>query len=89
MIRADGGTRTASITGSLVALGLAVQRLAGLSLARSPCALIVTRIRTDMSDLLMLSARPMPLPGSPNIAENQIASHARYGESALAFRDPE
>ena len=25
-----------------------------------------------MSDLLLLSARRMPLPGSPNIAENQI-----------------
>jgi ribonuclease PH len=37
VIRADGGTRTASITGSLVALGLAFQRLAGLkSLRRNP-----------------------------------------------------
>ena len=37
VIRADGGTRTASITGSLVALGLAFQRLAGLkALRRSP-----------------------------------------------------
>jgi len=42
-----------------------------------------------MSDLLLLSARLMPLPGSPNIAEDQIVSHARYGEPALAFRDPE
>jgi ribonuclease PH len=29
VIRADGGTRTASVTGSLVALGLAVQKLQG------------------------------------------------------------
>ena len=29
VIRADGGTRTASVTGSLVALGLAVQKLLG------------------------------------------------------------
>ena len=37
VIRADGGTRTASITGSLVALGLAFQRLAGLkALRRNP-----------------------------------------------------
>ena len=42
-----------------------------------------------MSNPLLLSARLMPLPGSPNIAEDQIVSHARYGESALAFRDPE
>ncbi|SPE22187.1 Ribonuclease PH [Acidobacteriia bacterium SbA2] len=34
VIRADGGTRTASITGSLVALGLAFQRLAGLKVLR-------------------------------------------------------
>jgi ribonuclease PH len=37
VIRADGGTRTASITGSLVALGLAVQKLqAQRVLARNP-----------------------------------------------------
>ncbi len=37
VIRADGGTRTASITGSLVALGLAFQKLVGLkSLRRIP-----------------------------------------------------
>ena len=42
-----------------------------------------------MSHLLLLSARLMPIPGSPNIAENQIVSHARYGEPVLAFRDPE
>jgi ribonuclease PH len=37
VIRADGGTRTASITGSLVALGLAFARLAGLkALRRNP-----------------------------------------------------
>jgi ribonuclease PH len=37
VIRADGGTRTASITGSLVALALAVQKLAEMkSLKRSP-----------------------------------------------------
>ncbi len=32
VIRADGGTRTASITGSLVALGLALQKLASLTM---------------------------------------------------------
>ncbi len=42
-----------------------------------------------MSDLLLLSAHSMPLLGLPNIAEDQIVSHARYGEAALAFRDPE
>ena len=37
VIRADGGTRTASITGSLVALGLAFDRLvSNKALARSP-----------------------------------------------------
>jgi len=37
VIRADGGTRTASVTGSLVALGLALEKLASLkSLARPP-----------------------------------------------------
>ncbi|HEY6291920.1 MAG TPA: ribonuclease PH [Terriglobia bacterium] len=37
VIRADGGTRTAAITGSLVALGLAFEKLVGLkALARSP-----------------------------------------------------
>jgi ribonuclease PH len=37
VIRADGGTRTASITGSLVALGLALQKLAEMkSLHRIP-----------------------------------------------------
>lgn len=37
VIRADGGTRTASITGSLVALGLAFDKLVGnKALARSP-----------------------------------------------------
>jgi len=34
VIRADGGTRTASITGSLVALGMAFQKLMGLKLLR-------------------------------------------------------
>lgn len=34
VIRADGGTRTASITGSLVALGMAFQKLAGLKILR-------------------------------------------------------
>ena len=37
VIRADGGTRTASITGSLVALGLAFEKLIGnKALSRSP-----------------------------------------------------
>lgn len=37
VIRADGGTRTASITGSLVAAGLAMQKLIAMkALARSP-----------------------------------------------------
>jgi len=37
VIRADGGTRTASITGSLVAAGLAVQKLMAIkALVRSP-----------------------------------------------------
>src|SRR5579859_2103744 len=37
VIRADGGTRTASITGSLVALGLALEKLMGnKALARTP-----------------------------------------------------
>ncbi|MGH9446776.1 MAG: ribonuclease PH [Terriglobia bacterium] len=37
VIRADGGTRTASITGSLVAMGLAFRKLAGLKvLSRIP-----------------------------------------------------
>ncbi len=37
VIRADGGTRTASITGSLVAAGLAMQKLIALkALSRSP-----------------------------------------------------
>jgi ribonuclease PH len=34
VIRADGGTRTASITGSLVALGMALQKLVGLKMLR-------------------------------------------------------
>jgi ribonuclease PH len=37
VIRADGGTRTASVTGSLVALGLAIQKLqVQRSLKRNP-----------------------------------------------------
>src|SRR5215510_10552187 len=35
VIRADGGTRTASITGSLVAMGLAFQKLLALKAVRS------------------------------------------------------
>jgi len=35
VVRADGGTRTASITGSLVALGLAFQKLADLKALKS------------------------------------------------------
>lgn len=49
VIRADGGTRTASITGALVAVGLAVEKLAAQkSLARSPLTDYLAAISVGM-----------------------------------------
>jgi ribonuclease PH len=49
VIRADGGTRTASITGSLVALGLAFEKLVGLQvLPRSPLRDFLAAISVGM-----------------------------------------
>jgi len=51
VIRADGGTRTASITGSLVALGLALQKLCELQVIRTmPLRDYVAAIRVGMVD---------------------------------------
>jgi ribonuclease PH len=56
VIRADGGTRTASITGSLVAAGLAMERLiARKALSRSPLTDYLAAISVGMvgNDLLL------------------------------------
>jgi ribonuclease PH len=56
VIRADGGTRTAAITGSFVALGLALEKFVGLgSLKRSPLLDYVAAISVGMvgGDMLL------------------------------------
>src|SRR5689334_16573682 len=55
VIRADGGTRTASITGSLVAMGLALQRLFEIKvLRRIPLKDYVAAISVGMVDRMVL-----------------------------------
>jgi ribonuclease PH len=55
VIRADGGTRTASITGSLVAMGLALQRLFEIKvLRRIPMKDYVAAISVGMVDRTVL-----------------------------------